>query len=223
MTMSISHERLPQKSELTDEALVERVLAGETELFAVVMRRHNGRLFRVTRAILRDEVEAEDALQQAYVDAFRNLEQFDGRARLSTWLTRIAIHQALARARGERRLREVRSILGGEPSHQAAATPEEAADRRELARVLEDAIDALPETYRMVVVMRDVEQMSTAEAAAALELSEENVRIRLHRARALLREAISERVGVAAADVFPFAGARCDRIVARVMEAILGA
>jgi RNA polymerase sigma-70 factor (ECF subfamily) len=219
--MTASLDALPVQSELTDEQIVARVTSGETALFAVVLRRYNRQLFRAVRAILRDEAEAEDALQQAYVSAYKHLAQFDGRAKLSTWLTRIAVNEAIGRSRTRRRFREVKAILADEEaSHAPTITPEESMTRRQLAVLLEQAIDALPESYRMVIVLRDIQQLSTGEAAEVLEIGEENVRVRLHRARALLRDALHARVGGSMEDAFPFAGERCNRIVARVMSRI---
>jgi RNA polymerase sigma-70 factor (ECF subfamily) len=215
-------DALPRESELADDELVARVLGGERALFAVVLRRYNRQLFRAVRAILRDDADAEDALQQAYISAFKHLAQFDGRAKLGTWLTRIAVNEAIGRARTRKRFREVKAILADEEgSHVSTTTPEDSLTRRQLAALLEQAVDALPESYRMVIVLRDIEQLSTSEAAEVLEIGEENVRVRLHRARALLREALHARVEDSIGDTFPFAGARCDRIVQRVMEEVL--
>ena len=216
-------DRLPRTSELTDEELVRATLDGDRGSFAVLMRRHNQRLFRTVRAVLRDDAEVEDAVQQAYIAAYRALADFRGDAKFSTWITRIALREAFGRIRKRDRFREVKDVLGtavamAEPS---ARTPEEAAQTAELARVLERAIDALPEQYRIVLILRDVQQLDTEETAAALDISEENVRVRLHRARALVRDVLSSSADTLAPEVFRFDGARCDRIVASVMRIVL--
>jgi RNA polymerase sigma-70 factor (ECF subfamily) len=201
---------------LTDEQIVARVLAGETALFELLMRRYNQRLYRITRGILGDDAEAEDVTQDAYVRAFAHLGQFAGRARFSTWLTRIAVHEASARRR--RRRRDVEEGLPMLVS--TAAGPEERAADRELARTIQAAVAALPEVYRTVFLLREVEGLSTAETAACLEITEETAKTRLHRARALLRNHINARVGASVRQAFEFAGTRCDRLVAAVMARI---
>lgn len=210
---------------LTDEQVVERVLAGDTACFEIVMRRYNQRLYRVARSILHDEHEAEDVMQDAYVRAYQHLRQFQGRAKFATWLTRIAVHEALARARRRERFVELEPSEDRkeDPMNSFSSkelTPEQAASRGELARVLEQAIDALPDTYRSVFMLRDVEEMSTEEAAQCLEISEENVKTRLHRARAMLRRELYARAGAENAGAFQFMAVRCDRVVARVFERI---
>ncbi|RIL04695.1 MAG: RNA polymerase sigma factor [Proteobacteria bacterium] len=202
---------------LSDEAVVARVRDGAIHLFELVMRRNNRRIYRAARAILRDDAEAEDVLQQTYVQAFARLDQWKARGGFGAWLTGIAVHEALARLR--RRNREAPSDLAsdGAPSRERlGADPEREAARGELQRVLEDAIDALPEPLRVVVVLRDVEGLSTAEAAASLSVSEEAVRTRLHRARAALRCVLRGRIGEWDA-AFPFFAPRCDRVVAAVL------
>ena len=209
----------------TDEEVVARVLAGETALFEILMRRHNQRLYRVARAVLRDDSEAEDVMQDAYVRAYQHLAQFAGRARFSTWLTRIAFHEALSRVQRRSRYESIDSADG--PSGgimnmlaTAVANPEQQTSQRELGALLESAILALPGKYRAVLMMRDIEEMSTAEAAECLEISEENVKVRLHRARALLRRELFSRAGENRANAFPFMAPRCDRVVRRVLEQI---
>ena len=202
----------------SDEELVRRVRAGETALFETLMRRYNQRLFRVARAILRDEAEAEDVMQQAYVNAYAHLGQFAERARFGTWLTRIAVHEASARRRRRGRQIDVQESMPALAS--PAAGPEQRAADQELGRAIEAAMDALPAVYGAVFMLREVEGLSTAETAACLEINEETVKTRLHRARALLRNHITARVGAAARESFQFAGARCDRTVAAVMARI---
>jgi RNA polymerase sigma-70 factor, ECF subfamily len=205
---------------LPDEAIVARVRAGETVLFEILMRRNNERVYRAVRAILGDDHESEDVMQQAYVSAFTHLEQFAGTARFSTWLTKIAIHEAFARLRRKRRHVDLSDDNGGDGMNKLPALqadPEEKASRRELSGLLEAAVDTLPELYRLVFVLREVQELSTAEAAACMDVSEEVVKTRLHRARALLRDALYTRVG-GAAGAFEFQATRCNRVVAGVMS-----
>ena len=216
--MGIDTASASQLAALTDEEIVGRVLAGETALFELLMRRYNQRIFRVTRAIVRDDGEAEDVTQDAYVRAFEHLDQFAGRARFSTWLTRIAVHEASARLRRRGRQIDIEESMPTLAS--AAAGPEQRAADHELGRVIEDALDALPEVYGSVFMLREVEGLSTAETAACLDINAETVKTRLHRARALLRNHITARVGAAARAAFPFAGPRCDRTVAAVMARV---
>ena len=207
-----------QSAALTDEEIVERVLGGETALFELLMRRYNQRIYRITRAIVRDEAEAEDVTQDAYVRAFEHLDQFAGRSRFSTWLTRIAVHEASARLRRRGRQIDIEESMPTLAS--AAAGPEQRAADHELGQAIEAAVETLPEVYRSVFMLRDVEGLSTADTAACLDINAETVKTRLHRARALLRNHITARVGVAARETFQFAGARCDRMVAAVMARI---
>src|SRR5690348_7993852 len=159
---------------LSDEEVVRRVLDGETALFEILMRRYNRRLYRVARAILREDAEAEDVMQDAYVRAYQHLDQFAGRAKFSTWLTRIAVHEALARANRRRRY----EALDASPNSQGenmmfpsnVPSPEQEAAAAQTNGMLEAAILSLPETYRTVLMLRDMEELSTAETAEALEL-----------------------------------------------------
>ncbi len=209
---------------LTDEQVVGRVLGGETALFELLMRRHNPRIYRTVRAVLGEENDVEDAMQQAYVNAYTHLAQFAGRARFSTWLTRIAVHEAIGRARrrGTRMEAEFDHDEGREDEdiRLAAAdpSPEQRAFSSELRSLLEQAIDALPASYREVFVLREVEGLSTTETAGSLDLTDEAVKTRLHRARALLKDTLLARTGAAAADAFQFHAVRCDRVVGKVME-----
>lgn len=213
-------------SEVTDEELVERVLHGELAHFELLMRRHNQRLFRVVRSIISDDVEAEDVVQDAYVRAYSHLDQFEGRAAFGTWLTRIAVHEARARIRKAGRFTPLEAVTGPRAeteipdSNGGSSGPEDDASSRELQRVLTRAIDALPDSHRSVFVLREVEGLSTAETAEVLDLSEANVKVRLHRARTRLRADIDRRLGTAARKLFAFAGHRCDRTVAAVLERI---
>lgn len=201
---------------LEDAELVRRIRGGETALFELVMRRYNQRLFRVLRALLRDESEAEDVLQDAYVRAYSHLGQLEQPERLASWLTHIAVHEAKARLRRRARVVDMKEgPLRAMPS--PSRDPEQEALGKQMQRVLASAIDELPVGYRTVFVLRDVEGMSTAEVAESLRLSEQAVKMRLHRARAALREGLYDRLGAAAQPPFSFAGDRCDRIVAGVL------
>ncbi len=204
----------------TDEEVVERVKAGDTALYEIIMRRYNQRLYRVARAILRDDAEAEDVMQDAYVRAYQHLHQFAGRAPFSAWLTRIAVHESLARLRLRNRSQHLEDPeQDGEFLMTMAETspdPEQTASRAELGQLLEDAVLDLPEQFRTVVMLRDIEDLSTSETAVALDLSEENVKVRLHRGRAMLRGWLIDRVGAQARNAFPFMGVRCDRVVTGV-------
>ena len=207
-----------------DEEVVQRVRAGDTALFEVLVRRYNQRLYRVARAIVRNDAEAEDVMQDAYVRAFARLDQFEGRAQFAAWLTRIAVNEALARLRIQKRMQPLAED-GGEgeitmPADQHSMNPEEQTSNAELGRILEETLLSLPEQYRTVVMLRDVEEMTTAETAEVLGLTEENIRVRLHRGRAIMRENICDRVGTAPREAFPFLGARCDRMTALVMRRI---
>ncbi len=207
---------------LPDEEVVRRVRAGEQALFEVLMRRYNQRLYRVARSILKDDAEAEDVMQQAYVNAYTHLGQFADRARFSTWLTRIAVYEALARLRRRRKVREVDvkdeadgtgvTLLSEQPS------PEQQALTGELRNLLEAAVEALPRPSRSAFVLREVEGLSTAETAECLGVSEDVVKTRLHRARAMLRRELFERAGLVRRDAFAFHASRCDRVVAAVLE-----
>ena len=210
---------------ISDDDVVSRVRAGETGLYEMLMRRYNQRLFRVIRSIVMNDEEAEDVLQEAWVRAYEHLDQFAGRASFSTWVTRIAFHEALARTRKNRRWTPLENPEGeimaeAERRQTTAETPEMQAERSQLGRMLQAAVDALPETYRSVFVLREVEQLSTTETAECLELSEEAVKTRLHRSRALLRRDLESRLGPAISEAYAFLGARCDRIVMRVLERI---
>lgn len=215
---------------ISDEEIVQRVLEGETPLFEIVMRRYNQLLYRTARVILRDDAEAEDVMQDAYVRAYEHLSQFAGRAQFSTWLTRIAIHEALGRARRRNRVEQFGDPESGNPEFKQGISevnvattsldPEQQTSVSELGKALDNAILAIPEQYRLVLMMRDVEQLSTSETAGALELSEENVKVRLPRARAMVRKQLFVQAGAEAPAAFGFMGVRCDRVVARVLERI---
>jgi len=204
---------------LTDEEIVHRVSSGDVQMFEILMQRHNQRLYRAVRAILQDDAEAEDVVQQAYLNAYRHLDQFEGRAQFSTWLTRIAVYEALARRRrvgvtptsSEHRLAE--TVASGSPD------PERQAYVKELSVLLESALAGLPDGYRSVFMLREVDGLSTAETARHLRISEATVKTRLHRAKGLMQRRLH---AVTPAGAFSFDGARCDRLVAGVMRRLGG-
>ena len=209
---------------LSDLEIVRRVKAGEGALFELLMRRYNQRLYRVARGIVRNDAEAEDVMQQAYVNAYTHLGQFADRAKFSTWLTRITVYEALARLRRRGRLTEI-DAMSDQDSRAVMASrgpdPEQEAMTGELRVALERSLDSIPEIYRMAFVLREVEGLSTAEAAQCLETSEDVVKTRLHRARVLLRRELMARAGYEAGEAFRFHAVRCDRVVAAVF-ALLG-
>ena len=200
---------------LTDEQIVDRVRAGDRALFELILRRHNERIYRTVRSILRDEAEVEDAMQQAYVDAFAHLGDFAGRARFSTWLTRIAVHEALARKRRQRPEGELMTNLP-DPNR----SPEQRTQDAETQKLLVTAIDELPEHFRTVFVLRAVQGLSVEETAETLDLNTETVKTRLHRARGRLQEAILSTLEPTLPRAFEFQRPRCDRVVAGVLRRI---
>ena len=209
---------------LSDEEVVKRVIAGEPALFEIIMRRYNQRLFRATRSIVTNDVEAEDIIQDAYVRAYEHLSQFEGRAKFSTWLTKIAIYEAYARVRRiDYQKVDSISVLEGQglEVRSKGRDPEEQIYDGELKMFLERAVDALSDDYRSVFMLREIEGLSTTETAECLEISEENVKTRLHRARAILQRELYALSGVNSNVAFQFLGVRCDRIVKRVLERIL--
>jgi RNA polymerase sigma-70 factor (ECF subfamily) len=205
---------------LTDAEVVRRVKAGEGALFELLMRRYNQRLYRVARSIVKDDGEAEDVMQQAYVNAYTHLAQFAERAKFSTWLTRIAVHEALGQARRRGRLTEIDAM--SDDGARAALTakgpnPEQETLTGELRAALEAALDSIPEIYRTAFVLREMEGLSTAEAAECLDTSEDVVKTRLHRARGLLQQELMARAGSGASEAFTFHARRCDRVVEAVL------
>jgi RNA polymerase sigma-70 factor (ECF subfamily) len=204
-------------------------VSADVASFEALMRRYNPRLFRVARSILKDEAEAEDALQEAYVQAYRNMDGFRGEAEVATWLTRIVINQALMQLRKRKRERNVVPFGTQDPRQQAqevnvadprAESPSDITLRAEVRRIIERRIDELPVAFRTVFVMREVEEMTVHETAECLGIPEATVRTRLFRARALLRNSLERDMDTAKAGVFAFAGARCDRIVTAVLARI---
>ena len=211
------------RSEQGDDEIIRHVLLGNTAMFELLMRRHNERIYRAARAIVRDEEEAEDVMQQAYVNAFAHLRQFQGSAQFSTWLTRIAVNEAIARVRRRGRYEvfdETRSSREPFMSHDPSENPERLAFTGELRGLLEWAIDTLPDGQREVFVLREVEGLNTSEVAESLDVSEDVVKTRLSRGRAALRRVLLERTGASASEAFRFYRPRCDRVVARVLDRI---
>jgi RNA polymerase sigma-70 factor (ECF subfamily) len=234
MTSMLAHaSRTPVQ--VDDAALAARVVAGDTAAFELLMRRHNRRLYRVARSMLRDSAEAEDALQEAYLAAYRSLPGFRGEASLATWLSRVVVNECTGRLRRKARRDNIIPILSAhelpqqeeeqsmpDPLARGDDTPEDAAARSELAALLERRIDALPDGFRAVFVLRCVEELSVEETAAILKLPEATVRTRLFRARAQLRESLTQDLELAGRDAFAFDGERCDRIVAAVLARLPG-
>ena len=217
-TQAVPFENNPS----TDQDVIAQVLAGNTALFELLMRRYNERLFRVARAIVRDESEAEDVMQQAYVNAYTHLSQFNGTAQFSTWLTRIAVHEALARVRRQGRYEALDDDdnLDAELVMERTTTfdPERLASSGELRGLIEASIDRLPDGMREVFMLRDIEGLNTLETASCLDVSEDVVKTRLSRARATLRRAILDRTGTTMPEVFRFYRPRCDHVVAAVLQ-----
>jgi RNA polymerase sigma-70 factor, ECF subfamily len=212
-----------EHTEWSDEQVVQAVIAGNSALFELIMRRYNERLYRAARAITRDDREAEDVLQQAYVNAFSNLYQFKGQSQFATWLTRITINEALARVRRRGRYQpldaEASNVESFMPSN-TSLDPEQETFTGELRALLESAIDTLPDGAREVFVLRDVEGLSTAETAESLGVSEDVVKTRLSRARSALRRTLLATTGASTPQAFRFERPRCDRVVANVLARI---
>jgi RNA polymerase sigma-70 factor, ECF subfamily len=216
---------------LSDSALISRIVSGDTCAFELVMRRYNRALYRTARSIVKDDAEAEDTLQDAYMQAYQSLARFRSESRLLTWLTRIVVNEAVARLRKSARRAEVISLDGGMDYEQPAAeaamslgqseSPDSAAMRAETRRLLERKIDELPEAFRTVFVLRALEEMTVEEVSAVLGIPEATVRTRYFRSRSMLREALSRELDFTLEEAFSFDGERCDRIVAGVMKRVL--
>jgi RNA polymerase sigma-70 factor, ECF subfamily len=213
---------------LSDAELVRRIAAQDHEAFRVLMKRHNQMLYRAARSVLKNEAEAEDAVQEAYMQAYRAMGHFRGDAKLSTWLVRIVVNESITRLNKHARRAEVIRLEGDDlqqdqhssedsMNESAPENPDRAAQRSETRRLLESKIDELPDAFRTVFVLRAVEEMTVEEAATALDIPEATVRTRFFRAKGMLREALSREIDLAHGDAFSFAGARCDRIIANVM------
>lgn len=223
--MSAAHDY----AALDDAALVRCVQAGERGAFRQIMKRCNQRMFRMVRGVLQNDSEAEDVVQEAYVHAFENINGFRGDASLATWLTRIALNEAYGRLRRRRETMTIDRFETSEaasdnvlsfPNRSGGDDPADVAARAQLRHLLERAVDGLPEAFRMVYLLREIEGCTVQETATTLGLRVETVKTRLHRARRLLRNAINDSVGAAGGDAFPFLGARCERMTGAVMARI---
>jgi len=213
--------------ELADREIAGRVAAGDEDAFRLLMRRYNQTLYRTARSILKDDAESEDAVQEAYLLAYQAMAKFRGDARLSTWLVRIVVNEAIGRLRKRKRHAGVIQLdATTDPFEENAEMnmselspeqPERAAMRAQSRRLLEAKIDELPDAFRTVFVLRAIEEMTVEEAAACLGIPEATVRTRYFRAKSLLREALAREIDFALEEAFAFAGARCDRIIAGVM------
>ncbi|MGY3614762.1 RNA polymerase sigma factor [Bradyrhizobium sp. USDA 10063] len=209
-----------------DAELVKRALARDEAAVRAIIKANNRRLYRLARGILCNDSEAEDVVQETYVRAFTHLVDFRGESSLSTWLSRIAINEALGRLRRERPGVEISSLPQGAleaqiiqfPLMSTADDPEKSMAQREIHRVVEAAIDELPEPFRLVFITRVIEGMNVDETAELLDLKPETVKTRLHRARAMLRDNVEKKIGPVIMEVFPFAGRRCDRLTEAVLK-----
>lgn len=210
-------------AQLPDEALIARIRAGDSSAYAIILRRYNRRLYRVTRSILRDDDDAQDAMQEAYVRAFTNLGDYRTPGNFGAWLTRIAVNEALMKKRRDKRF----APRDAAPPHDEDDTPaeqpatgvgtEDLAANGELRRLIEAAVDRLPESFRTVFVLRAIEQLSVEETAACLDIPAPTVKTRFHRARGLLQQALGRYLETAGPTAFDFAGPRCDRMVEIVL------
>jgi RNA polymerase sigma-70 factor (ECF subfamily) len=216
----------PGAGQQTDDQLVERVKQGDLTAFELLVRRHNQRLYRAIRSVLRTGEEVEDAMQESYFAALKHIDQFEGRAQFGTWLLKIGINEARARVRRRGRLVALDDLPEGAGTNATSAiaeqdpvrTPEQQVGSHEIIAVVEAAIDRLPDDYRQVLVLRMVDSLDTAETAEVLGLGEAAVRQRLHRAREMLEKDVERRVGSVLQTAFGFLGGSCDRIVAEVMR-----
>ena len=222
--MTITVPAVAPQNEISDDEVVRRVVAGERELFELLLRRYNQRIYRSVRAILRNGDDVEDVMQQAYVNAYRHLHQFEGRSSFATWMTKIAMREAAARNKKNVSLLHLVREPEGESAmndiREPSPDPEARAVALDLMQHVEAEVAALPEAYRSVLLLREVEGLSTEETAECLEVTAEVVKTRLHRARAMLRDALYRRAGVGLQTIFSFGAQRCDRVVARVMDEI---
>lgn len=214
---------LPAASD--DCALAQAIALGDQAAFANLMRRHNRRLYRLARTVLRQAQEAEDALQEAYLQAYRSMKDFRGEASLGTWLCRLLLNECLGRVRRQQRRQSILPITANR-SEEALDTvsndeldrPDREAARAQMRDLLEAKVDELPESFRVIFVLRSVEDMSVEEIARCLELPEATVRTRHFRARSLLRDSLARQIDLAEGDLYDFGGAHCQAIVARVLQ-----
>jgi RNA polymerase sigma-70 factor (ECF subfamily) len=213
------------KNDAGESDLILAALANDPNAFRAIMRRHNQRLFRIARGVVRDDSIAEDVVQEAYLLAFRHLKEFRGQSSLSTWLHRIVLNEALGRVRQSARRHEIVIPTDGSgaqilnfPSNSSLDDPEKTMAQRQILRLVEEATDELPDEFRLVFIARVIEGMSVEETAELLGIRPETVRTRLHRARKLLRQHLDQRIGPVLLDAFPFAGRRCERLTEAVMS-----
>jgi len=211
-----------KRAAVSDEELVRSISSGDRAAFVVLMRRYDQLLYRTSRSILKNDAEAEDAVQEGYLLAYRGIARFRKEAKLSTWLVRIVANEAMGRLRKTRRagvlqLDNIALQKMQEANMEGPERPDESLSRADTRRLIEANIDALPDAYRVVFVLRAVQELSVEETSEALGIPKATVRSRFSRARSLLREALSKEMDIALGDVFPFAGARCDRMVDSVM------
>ena len=209
---------------ISDVQVVARVLQGDIASFELIMRRYNRRLYRVARGILADDAAAEDVVQETYLKAYSNLSTFKNKAAFATWLTRIAVYEALALKRKRKQSEPFPDHHQHEVDmrmHHPDQDPAVKVSNQELGRILVDTIDGLDEDLRVVFVMRMVEELDTRETSECLGISESNVKVRLHRARTILRERIDQQIGADTRHLFQFDGQRCDRIVDAVLGRLL--
>ena len=219
----MSQAEVVARSSADDQALVGRVVAGDHAAFEMLMRRHNRRLYRLARAALRNDAEAEDALQDAYLHAYQTLQQFRGEASLATWLSRLVLNECFGRLRRTRRRDNVIPIVSSPTEMDTIADtdqdrPDRVTDRAQFRALIESKLDELPQEFRLAFVLRSIEELSVEEAAKILEIPEATVRSRHFRAKSLLRESLARELDLAERDVFEFGGAHCDRIVAGVLQ-----
>jgi len=208
-----------------DVSIAQRVAGGDHVAFERLMRRYNRRLYRLARTVLKDSAEADDALQDAYLSAYQALRHFRGDAALSTWLSRLVLNECSGRMRRNNRRRNIIPMVSSTNSLEVdtvaakdSELPDQATGRAQMRVLLEHTLDELPEPFRLVFVMRSVEELSVQETAQTLDIPEDTVRSRHFRARSLLREALAQEIDLAERDVFEFGGRRCDDVTARVLR-----
>jgi RNA polymerase sigma-70 factor (ECF subfamily) len=222
MTSATAMRTARVEHDVPDADLVQLVLEGDRTAFEELMRRHNQRVYRTIRGILGSEEDVEDTMQQAYLQAYAHLGGFTGASSFSTWLTQIAVHEVYAYLRKRRRISVVDEVpdVAEDFMRLPTETPERRAVAEQSLRLIESAVDRLPQTYRTAFMLREVEQLSTAETSEALGISEEAVKTRLHRARRVLRDDLAAAIGQSASQAFAFLAPRCRRVAAAVMAAI---
>lgn len=206
-----------------ETSIVRRIVAGDRQAFESLMRQSNRRLYRLARAVLRDATEAEDALQEAYLAAYRSMDRFRGEASLSTWLARLVLNECLGRTRRDSRRQNVIPLVSADSEIETVPAgdtdlPDRVAQRVQMRALLEEKLDALPEDFHVVFVLRSVEEMSVEDTAQCLGIPEATVRSRHFRAKSLLRESLARDIDLAERDLFEFGGAHCDGIIRRVLD-----